>query len=252
MISISELRPLLALADDHLILGQRTAELCGSAPTLEEELALANLGLDLIGQARALYTHIANLEGAGRTEDDLAFLREEHEYLCLLLVEQPNEDFAFTTLKNLFFSSFMVPYWQQARSSSDLAFAGIANQAEKESLYHRRHAAEWTIRLGDGTAESHARMVSAVEALWPYCGELFETDVGERAAVEQGVLPDRAGIRGEWGSFISEVFSRAALELPQTLSQHHRGGRNGVHSEHFGHLLVELQYLQRTHPGAQW
>lgn len=246
-----ELIPLLALADDHLVLGQRTAELTGRGPTLEEELASANLGLDLIGQARALFAYVAEKEGAGRTEDDLAFLRLEHEYRNLLLVEQPNEDFAHYIVKTLFFSAFMVPYWGAMRGSKDPELVGIAGQAEKEAVHHRRYTAEWAIRLGDGTEESRRRLLDALETLWPYCGELFEMDGLARAAAEAGRLPDRAALEGTWRAAIEAVLERATVGLPEGPT-YQTGGRRGIHTEHMGHLLTELQYLQRAHPGATW
>ena len=246
-----ELEPLIALADDHLVLGQRTAERTGANPSLEEELAMANLGLDLIGQARALYAEIAKREGAGRTEDDLAFLRPEHRYLNLLLVEQPNEDFAHTVTKNLLFSAFMTPYWDAATGSTDQEISGIAQQAVKESTHHRRHAAEWVIRLGDGTAESRARMIDALETLWPFCGELFEVTPAERAAVESGRLPDRASLRAPWEAAVTEVLRRATLEVPRA-PMHQSGGRHGRHTEAMGHLLAALQHLPLSHSGAVW
>jgi ring-1,2-phenylacetyl-CoA epoxidase subunit PaaC len=241
----------LALADDHLVLGQRVAELTGQGPTLEEELASANLGLDLIGQARGLYGYVAAAEGAGRTEDDLAFLRLEHEYRNLLLVEQPNEDFAHYVTKTLFFSAFMAPYWAAARRSAHAELAGIAGQAEKEAIHHRRHAAEWVVRLGDGTDESHARMLDALDALWPFCGELFHMDGPARAARDEGWLPDRSALEGPWRDAIAGVLARATLPVPE-VPMYQSGGREGRHTEHMGHLLTELQYLQRAHPGASW
>lgn len=245
------LQAILALADDHLILGQRTAELTGSGPSLEEELASANHGLDFIGQARALYALVAEEEGRGRTEDDLAFLRLEHEYRNLLLVEQPNEDFAHVQVRLLFFSAFMAPYWHRAKASSHPQLAGIAGQAEKESIHHRRHAAEWCIRLGDGTDESRDRMEDAVEELWTFCGELFEVDASTRAAVAAGILPDRQALRDEWLATIDEVLRRATMSRPE-VPMHQTGGRGGRHTEYLGHLLANLQYMQRAYPGATW
>lgn len=246
-----DLLPLLALADDHLILGQRTAELCGKGPSLEEEMALANMGLDLIGQARALLTEIGAREGAGRSEDDLAFLRLEHEYRNLLLVEMPNEDFAHTCTKNLFFSALMTPYWEQASSSKDETLAGIAKQAVKESLHHRRHSAEWVIRLGDGTEQSRERMLDALDTLWPFCGELFEASEAETDLVRAGILPDRSALKSVWTQTVEQVLSRATLEVP-TGPMYQSGGRAGQHTEYMGHLLAQMQYLPRVHPGATW
>lgn len=244
-------RPLLALADDHLILGQRTAELCGQGPSLEEELALANLGLDLIGQARGLYAELARRSSEPMDEDAIAFLRPEHEYLNALLVEQPNEDFAHTCFRNFSFSAFMVPYWGQAARSIDPEVAGIAARAEKESIHHRRHAAEWCIRLGDGTEESHHRMVDAVETLWPFCGELFEMEEAEKELAAEGRLPDRRALENQWLDTVATVLERATLKLPE-VPRHQTGGRQGRHTEYLGHLLAVMQHLPRSHPEASW
>lgn len=246
-----DLLPLLALADDHLILGQRTAEMCGKGPSLEEEMALANIGLDFIGQARALLTEVGKREGAGRTEDDLAFVRPEHGYRNLQLVELPNEDFAHVQAKILAFSALMVPYWEAACSSRDAALAGIAGQALKESVHHRRHSAEWVIRLGDGTEESRDRMTDALETVWPFCGELFEMTEPERRLAADQILPDRAALREPWQAAMAGVLERATLATPD-LPMHQTGGRSGRHTEYMGHLLAVMQALPRAHPGATW
>ncbi|MCB1342639.1 MAG: phenylacetate-CoA oxygenase subunit PaaC [Pseudooceanicola sp.] len=236
---------LLELADDHLILGHRLSEWCGHAPMLEEDLAMPNMALDLIGTARNLYAYAGEVEGKGRSEDDLAYLRDERAYRNLLLVERPNEDFAHTMLRQLYFSSFMHPYWQAALGSSDETVRGIAGKAVKEMAYHIRHAGEWVIRLGDGTEESARRMKDAVEALSIYVGELFEESAGDPA------LPSRAAERGAFDKTIAQVFAEAGLERievqhPQT------GGRAGQHGEALGHLLAEMQSVYRAHPGATW
>lgn len=236
---------LIALADDHLILGHRLSEWCGHAPMLEEDLSLANMALDLIGQARVLYAHAAEVEGAGRSEDDLAYLRVERDFRNCLLVEQPNGDFAHTMLRQLYVAAFMEPYWEAATASSDAVIAGAAGKAVKESAYHLRHSAEWVIRMGDGTEESAGRMAAAVAALHPYTGELFE------AAGPTGAFPDRATLRPTWDATIAEVFGRAGLTIPD-VPHPYSGGRTGLHSEHLGYLLAEMQYLQRAHPGATW
>ena len=235
----------LELADDHLILGHRLSEWCGHAPMLEEDLAMPNMALDLIGTARNLYAYAGEVEGKGRSEDDLAYLRDERAYRNLLLVERPNEDFAHTMLRQLYFSSFMHPYWQAALGSSDETVRGIAGKAVKEMAYHIRHAGEWVIRLGDGTEESARRMKDAVEALSIYVGELFEESAGDPA------LPSRAAERGAFDKTIAQVFAEAGLERievqhPQT------GGRAGQHGEALGHLLAEMQSVYRAHPGATW
>lgn len=242
---------LIRLADDHLILGHRLSEWCGHAPMLEEDLAMPNMGLDMIGQARALYAHAAEVEGKGRTEDDLAFLRAEREYRNLLLVERPNGDFAQTMLRQLYFAAFMRPYWEAMQTSTDQTLAGIAGKAVKEVSYHIRHSGEWIIRMGDGTDESARRMRDAVEELAPYTDELFEVDEITDAMVAAGIAPDPAALRGAWDATIAEVFGQALLNQPN-IAYPYSGGRKGIHGEGLGHLLASMQYLQRAHPGATW
>jgi len=242
---------LLRLADDHLILGQRLGEWCGHAPTLEEDIGLANIGLDLIGQARALYSYAAEVEGAGRDEDKLAFLRYERDYANALLVEQPNGDFALTIVRQLLFSAFMLPYWRALQASSDDTLAAIAGKAVREAEYHVRHSAEWVIRLGDGTAESHRRTQEALERLWLYTGELFEMDATATALAEAAVAPDAAALRETWNATVDKVLQEATLSRPKD-GWMQTGGRAGRHSEHLGHILSEMQYLQRTYPNASW
>ncbi len=218
---------------------------------LEEELALANIGLDLIGQARSLYAAAASYEGAGHDEDAYAYRRDAPQYRNLLLVEQPNGDFAFTIVRQFFYSAFADPYWRAMMRSADPTLAAIAAKSEKESAYHLRHAAQWLIRLGDGTEESHRRAQDALDALWPFTGEMFEADQAEQALVADGIAIDPESLRGTWTGTLDDVLREATLILPTgTWMQH--GGRSGRHSEHLGHLLTELQHLQRTYPGASW
>lgn len=236
---------LLELADDHLVLGHRVSEWCGHAPMLEEDLAMPNMALDLIGTARNLYAYAGEVEGKGRSEDDLAYLRDERAYRNLLLVERPNEDFAHTMLRQLYFAAFMHPFWQAALNSPDETVRGIAGKAVKEMAYHIRHAGEWVVRLGDGTEDSARRMKDAVEALSIYVDELFEEGAGDPA------LPSRAALRGTFDKTIAQIFAEAGLEgievsYPQT------GGRAGRHGEALGHLLAEMQSVHRAHPGATW
>jgi ring-1,2-phenylacetyl-CoA epoxidase subunit PaaC len=242
---------LLRLADDHLILGHRLSEWCGHAPMLEEDLAMPNIALDLIGQARALYAYAAEMEGGGRTEDDFAYLRREREYLNCLLAERPNGDFAHTMLRQLYFASFMEPMWRAIMQSSDATLAGIAAKAVKEVAYHIRHAGEWVVRLGDGTEESTRRMKAAAEELAPYVGELFETDAVTEAMAKAGVAPDPATLRPEFDRTIGAIFAEAGLDIPAA-PWTQSGGRQGRHGEAMGYLLAELQYMQRTYPGATW
>lgn len=242
---------LLRLADDHLILGHRLSEWCGHAPMLEEDLSLPNIALDLIGQARSLYAHAGEIEGKGRDEDALAYLRIERDYANLLMLERPNGDFGRTMLRQLFFACYMDVFWQEALASTDTVLAGIAGKALKETAYHIRHSAEWVIRLGDGTEESAARMEAAIEDLAPYVGELFESDEFSRAWADAGLGPDPSGLVDAWTARITPFLKEALLELPaQKFS--HTGGRNGRHTEDMGFLLTELQYVQRTFPDMSW
>lgn len=245
--------PLLLLvlqrADDALVLGHRLSEWTGYAPLLEEELALANMALDLIGQARSLYTLAGEIEGAAHDEDAFAYLRDARQYRNLLLVEQPNGDFACTIGRQVLYSVFMDLWWRQAMLSADARLAAIAAKAEKESAYHTRHSAEWLIRLGDGTDESHVRAQSAIDLLWPYTGEMFEAE--NASLVEAGVCCDPAGLRPEWNAAVQDILEQGTLRRPEE-GWMQTGGRAGRHSEHLGHMLAELQYLQRSHPGAKW
>lgn len=237
----------LELADDHLVLGHRLSEWCGHAPMLEEDLAMPNMALDLIGSARVLYDHAANLEGAGRDEDALAYLRGERDYRNCLLVERENGDFAVTMLRQFYFAAFMEPYWQSALGSSDPVIAGVAGKAVKEMAYHIRHAGEWVIRLGDGTEQSAERMRDAVLDLHPYTAELFE----EGAAKGVDALPSRSAVRPVWEATVAGVFAQAGLDVPKD-AYPQTGGRSGIHGEALGHMLAEMQVLHREHPGAVW
>ena len=243
---------LIALADDHLILGHRLSEWCGHAPMLEEDLSMPNMALDMMGQARNLYTYAGELEGQGRDEDDLAYLRTDREYKNCLLVERPNGDFAHTMLRQLYFAAFMQPFWEAAAAtSSDEKVRGFAEKAVKEIAYHIRHAGEWVIRLGDGTDESAGRMRDAVDALHIYTDELFCITDDMKQCVEAGILPDPAAMRAPWNQTIEHIFNEAFLTIPEVPFPQ-EGGRDGRHTEGFGHLLSELQYMQRTYPGMTW
>jgi len=241
----------LSRADDALVLGHRLSEWCGHAPMLEEDIALANTGLDLIGQARALYAYAAEVEGAGHDEDQLAYLRDETEYGNLVLVEQPNGDFAVTMARQFLYSACADLYWRAMSQSADTTLAAIAAKSEKESAYHLRHASEWMIRLGDGTPESHRRAQDALDALWIYTGEMFEADAAEQELIERGIAIDPNRLRETWNATIDGVLAEATLTRPAS-GWMQTGGRTGRHSEHLGHLLAELQFMQRSYPGAQW
>jgi ring-1,2-phenylacetyl-CoA epoxidase subunit PaaC len=244
-------RYLLRRADDALVLGHRLSEWCGHAPMMEEDVALANIALDLIGQARLLYDYAGQAEAQGHDEDAFAYLREVNEYGNILLAEQPNGDFAQTILRLFLYSAFIDSYWRQLARSGDATLAAIGAKAEKESAYHLRHSGEWVVRLGDGTEESRKRAQRALDLLWPYTGEMFETGSEEHALVARGLVPDPQSFRASWQAHVSTILSRATLTQPAT-GWMQTGGRAGRHSEHLGHLLSELQYLQRSHPGVTW
>jgi len=241
----------LRRADDALILGHRLSEWCGHAPALEEDMALANMGLDLLGQARELYSYAADVEGQGNDEDKFAYLRDVRQYRNLLLLEQPNGDFARTMARQFFYAAFADLYWRAMMKSTDATLAAIAAKSEKESAYHLRHSSEWMVRLGDGTQESHRRAQGAVDDLWAYTGEMFGVDESERALIERGVAVDPATLHPQWLKTVSNVVGEATLALPKG-GWMQQGGRSGRHSEHLGHLLSELQSMQRTFPGATW
>jgi ring-1,2-phenylacetyl-CoA epoxidase subunit PaaC len=241
----------LRRADDALILGHRLSEWCGHAPALEEDMALANIALDLLGQARSLYGYAAEVEGNGNDEDKFAYLRDVRQYRNLLLAEQPNGDFARTLSRQFFYSAFADLYWRAMMQSRNPTLAAIAAKSEKESAYHLRHSSEWIIRLGDGTEESHRRAQAAIDDLWAFTGEIFETDAGERGLIDTGVAVDPAALKPQWLKTVTGVVTEATLALP-TSDWMQQGGRHGRHSEHLGHLLSELQSMQRTFPGATW
>lgn len=245
------LSAVLARADDALVHAHRLSEWVGHAPMLEEDLALGNVALDLLGQARSLYGYAGEIEGAGRGEDHFAYLRDAPSFRNLLLLEQPRGDFAETVARLLLHSAYLHPWWHAAMSSRDATIAAIAAKAEKEVAYHLRHAGEWTIRLGDGTAESRARIAAALDRLWRFTGEMFEVPEGERALIEAGILPDPAAIRPDWDATVARVLSLATLERPRD-GWMQTGGRHGVHTEHLGHMLAVMQHLQRAYPGAAW
>ncbi|MFP5334176.1 MAG: 1,2-phenylacetyl-CoA epoxidase subunit PaaC [Actinomycetes bacterium] len=241
----------LALGDDALILSHRCAEWIAHAPELEEDVALANIGLDLLGQARMLLTYAGEVEGAGRDEDDLAYLREERDVLNLQICERPNDDFAVSTARLLLFSLYARGLFAQLSASRDERLAAIAAKSLKEVAYHVDHASAWVVRLGDGTAESHARMRAGLEQMWPYVDEMFDGSWIDPALLADGVAVDVAGLRPEWDADVERVLAEATLERP-TASFTATGGRQGVHTEALGYLLAEMQHLHRSHPGATW
>lgn len=249
--SDSRLLLTLRLADTLLVSGHRLSEWTGRAPVLEEELALANIALDTIGQARMLLQHAASLEGAGRDEDALAYLREATGFRNMLLAEQPNGDFARTMARQLMLSLWLEAAWSALTASRDDVLAAVAVKAGKEATYHVRHASEWVIRLGDGTAESHARTQSALDGLWRYTGELFEHDDHDAAAMAAGFGFDARALRPAWDQALDSVLAEATLTRPKDAWMQ-TGGRRGQHTEHLGHMLAVMQSLNRAHPGAVW
>lgn len=234
----------LYLADNALILGQRNAAWCGHGPVLEQDIAITNISLDLIGQARSFYQYAAELIGSGATEDSLAYLRTEREFKNVLLTEQPNGDWAHTILRQFFFCSYQYYLYQVLINHTDSRLAAIAEKSLKEVSYHLRWSSEWVIRLGDGTEESNRRLRKAVEELWCYTGELFMP-----ADFETGI--ELGSIKDSWTSKVKAILQEATLSIPENVFMH-SGGKQGIHTEEMGFILSELQYLQRTYPGAEW
>ncbi|RSK45382.1 1,2-phenylacetyl-CoA epoxidase subunit PaaC [Hymenobacter rigui] len=241
----------LQLADTSLILAHRLSEWCGHGPILEQDLAMANISLDLLGEARSYYQYAAELEGRGRTEDDLAYLRSAVEYRNPLLVEQPNGDFAQTIVRQFLYDCFHYHLLLQLQASPDRHLAGIAEKSVKEAAYHIKWSAEWIIRLGDGTDESRRRVEAAIASLWRYSGELTTPTPTEQALQAAGFLPDYAAIQQQADTQVARVFEEATLTVPQGVFMQ-KGGKTGRHSEHLGYLLTELQYMQRAYPGMKW
>jgi ring-1,2-phenylacetyl-CoA epoxidase subunit PaaC len=244
-------RYVLRHADDNLVLAQRLSEWVSRAPELEEDIALANTALDHLGVATHLLGHAADLVGGGRSDDDLAFGRTEREFSNAVLVEQPNGDFARTMARQLLFDAYQVGLWDALSGSADAVLAGIAEKAAKETAYHFRHSSAWVIRLGDGTEESGRRMQRGLEGMWRFTGELFEMDDVDREMVAAGIGADVAAQQAAWLARVSAVLDEAGLDVPSPGAQR-GGGRSGRHGEDLGHLLAEMQWMQRTYPGLEW
>lgn len=242
---------LLHLGDDALILGHRLSEWCGHGPVLEEDIALSNLALDLVGLARQYYQLAAKRLGGDYTEDRLAYWRTDREFFNHVLVEQPNGDFADTMARQFFFDAFHFVQLEALADSSDAELAAIARKALKETTYHAQHSSEWVLRLGDGTDESHARMQAALQRLWPFTSELFTPSDVDRTAAQLGLGPDVAQLRGPWLDLVREVLDKATLALPETPAKLLRG-KSGIHSESLSFLLAEMQSLPRAYPDATW
>jgi ring-1,2-phenylacetyl-CoA epoxidase subunit PaaC len=242
---------LVRLGDDSLILGHRLSEWCGHGPILEEDIAMTNIALDHVGQATSILKYAGEVEGKGRNEDALAFLRFERDYKNVLLVEQPNGDFGMTMMRQFLFDAYRKLLYERLMTSSDKQLAAIAAKSLKETKYHLKHSAEWVIRLGDGTEESKKRVQDSLNTLWRYSDELFYSDAVDQELTEKGIIPALNGLREDWKKIVDDVLSEATLSLPDN-GWKQSGGRIGKHSEHLGYILVELQYMQRAYPGMEW
>lgn len=242
---------ILRIADTDLILGHRLSELTGHGPMLEEDIAMTNISLDLIGQANSLLQYAAKVEGKGRSEDDLAFLRNEREFFNTLLSEQPNNDFAFTVVRQFFSDAFDLCFLEALKGSRDEMLAALAVKGHKEVAYHFRHTSAWVERLGDGTEESNSRIRNAVNELWRFTDELFEMNSVDEIMIGEKVAVDLSAIKPQWEKTVNEVFQRATLKKPDTVFQQ-RGSRDGKHTEYLGYLLAEMQHLHRSIPGVKW
>lgn len=247
----AHLHYILSLADNALVLSQRLGEWCGHGPVLEQDIAMTNIALDLLGQARMLYEHAGALEGQGRSDDDFAFFRDAHQFYNVLLVEQPNEDWAYTIVRQFFFDAFNYPLWQALCNSNDEKLAQIAEKALKEVTYHLRYSSEWMVRLGDGTELSRQKMQTAVEELWMFTGELYSPSDADQFAAQAGIGPDFGALKTAWEQKIDAVLEEATLVKPAAQWMQ-SGGKDGRHTEHLGYMLAEMQHIQRTYPGLTW
>ena len=243
---------LLRCADNALVLSQRLSEWCGKGPALEEDMAATNVALDLIGQATLWFAYAAEVEGTGRDEDQLAFLRDAHDFRNAMLVEQPNDDYGHTLMRQFYFDVWHYFFLKALCHSTDARVAGIAEKSLKEVSYHVRRSGDLIVRLGDGNEESHQRMQRSADALWMYTGELFTPDALDSEMAKQGIAPDLAAVRESWLAHVTEIFTEATLTLPPQDAWMQKGGKTGTHTEHLGFLLAEMQFLQRAYPGAQW
>ncbi|MEZ4851472.1 MAG: 1,2-phenylacetyl-CoA epoxidase subunit PaaC [Bacteroidia bacterium] len=242
---------LLMLGDNSMILGHRLSELCGHGPELETDIALTNISLDLFGQVRHYFQYAAKLKGEGSTEDSVAFLRYPHEYKNTLLVEQPNTDFAYVIARQFLFDAYHLPLLEQLVHSQDKHISAIANKSTREVKYHLRFSSEWVKRLGDGTEESHRRMQAAIDYLWPYAGELFEETELEAEMKENEIGADLAVVKQSWSETIAITLHDATIQMPENAFIQ-SGGKKGIHSEHLGFILADLQFMQRAYPNMTW
>jgi len=244
-------RFLLGLADDSVVLSHRLSEWCSNGPYLEEDIALSNVALDYIGRARMFYQYAAQIEGEGRSEDDLAYLRDERQFTNLLIHELPKGDFGFTMVRQFLLDAFYKLYLAKLVDSNDETIAAIASKAIKETQYHLKRSEPWIRQLSEGTDESRQRIVRALDELKDFVGELFEMLPFETELAEQGIAVDRASLQADWDAYIQGFLAQSDIEFGDSKLQI-RGGRNGIHTEHLGHMLSEMQYVQRTYPGMQW
>src|ERR1035437_343323 len=241
----------LRLADTSLILSQRNGEWCGHGPFLEEDLALTNISLDLLGQANSIYQYAAKVEGKGRTEDDLAFHRSEREFYNTLIVEQPNGDYAKTILRQFLCDAFDFYFYSELVKRKDETLSAIAAKSIKEITYHLRHSSSWVERLGDGTEESHTRIINALDELWRFTGEMFEMNEVDSILIKEGIAIDLSSIQPKWENKVKDILEHATLKIPSTTFMQ-RGSREGKHTEHLGYILAEMQSLPRALPDAKW
>jgi len=242
---------ILGVADNSLILGQRMGELCGHGPSLETDIACTNISLDLFGQVRSYYQYAAKIAGDGRTEDDIAMLRKEREYINVLLVEQPNTDFAYTMARQFLFDVYHLLFLQELEKSKDLTLSAIATKSIKEVSYHQRFSSDWIKRLGDGTEDSHQRMQEAIDDLWTYTDELFHQTDADIEMVKEGIGVDVTKLKNNYYQIVNSVLEESTLSIPES-KYFQKGGKQGIHTEHLGYLLSDLQYMQRTYPNMEW
>lgn len=242
---------ILTIADNSLVLGQRLGELCGHGPSLETDIALTNISLDLLGQVRSYYQYAAKVAGDGRTEDDIAMLRTEREYVNVLLAEQPNTDFAYTLGRHFLFDVYHLLFLTELEKSKDLILSAIAKKSIKEVRYHERFSSDWVKRLGDGTEVSQKKMQAAINDLWTYTDELFHHTEADKAMIEEGIGVDLTKLKDTYYEIVNEVLEEASLVIPES-KYFQKGGKQGIHTEHMGFLLAELQYMQRTYPNMKW
>ncbi len=242
---------LLQIADNNLILGQRLGELCGHGPNLETDIACTNISLDLLGQTRSYYQYAAKIQGEQKTEDDIAFLRIEREYVNVLLVEQPNTDFGYVIARQFLFDVYHLLFLKELQKSNDETLVAIANKSIKEVSYHQRFSSDWIKRLGDGTEESHQRIQKSINDLWTYTNELFQQTNVDDAMIEKGIGVDLSKLKEEYYKRVSHVLEIATLEVPES-KWFQKGGKQGIHTENLGYILSDLQYMQRTYPNMKW